>query len=112
MGLFSSYDVRGFCLVGVCGLFIAVTFVAEHRLSSAGASVVVHGLHSSWTQEHRLSSCGTLAWLPFSMWGLPRPGIKPVSPALAGGVLNTQPPVNLTPLGTSYKWSHNVFVPL
>ena len=26
------------------------------------------------------------------MWGLPRPGIEPVSPALAGGFLTTAPP--------------------
>ena len=26
------------------------------------------------------------------MWNLPRPGIKPVSPALAGGFLTTRPP--------------------
>ena len=26
------------------------------------------------------------------MWDLPRPGIKPVSPALAGGFLTTVPP--------------------
>ena len=26
------------------------------------------------------------------MWDLPRPGIKPVSPALAGGFVTTEPP--------------------
>ena len=26
------------------------------------------------------------------LWNLPRPGIKPVSPALAGGFLTTRPP--------------------
>ena len=26
------------------------------------------------------------------MWDLPRPGLEPVSPALAGGFLNTAPP--------------------
>ena len=26
------------------------------------------------------------------MWGLPRPGIEPLTPALAGGLLTTEPP--------------------
>ena len=39
------------------------------------------------------------------MWDLPGPGLKPVSPALAGGFLTTAPPgkreeVNLIALGT------------
>ena len=51
---------RGSCLVGVCGPLIVVTSVAEHGLSSARASVVMCGLSSCWTLEHRLSSCGTL----------------------------------------------------
>ena len=40
----------------------------------------------------RLDSCGTRASLPCSMWNLPGPGIKPTSPALAGGFLTTGPP--------------------
>ena len=35
-----------------------------------------------------LSSCGIL----YSMWGLPRPGIEPVAPALAGICLTAGPP--------------------
>ena len=31
-------------------------------------------------------------WLPLGMWDPPRPGIKPMSPALAGGFLTTGPP--------------------
>ena len=42
--------------------------------------------------KHRLCSCGLRAQLPLSMWGLPRPRIKPVSPALQGGLLTTRPP--------------------
>ena len=30
--------------------------------------------------------------VPHGMWALPRPGIKPVSPALAGEFLTTGPP--------------------
>ena len=32
------------------------------------------------------------------MWDLPGPGLEPVSPALAGGFLNTAPPGKLWPL--------------
>ena len=56
--------------------------VAAHRLSSCG----------SWAPEHRLSSCGARAQLLRGMWDLPGPGLKPVSPALAGGFLTTAPP--------------------
>ena len=42
--------------------------------------------------ERRLSCCGTRASLPCRMWDLPGPGMEPVSPALAGGVLTTAPP--------------------
>ena len=42
--------------------------------------------------ECRLSSCGTWAWLLCGMWDLPRPGLEPMSPALAGGFLTTASP--------------------
>ena len=35
------------------------------------------------------SSCDTWAWLLHRIWNLPGPGIKPLSPALAGGFLTT-----------------------
>ena len=49
----------------------------------ARASVVV---------ARRLSSCGSWAQLLRSMWDLPRPGLEPMSPALAGRFLTTVPP--------------------
>ena len=43
--------------------------------------------------EHRhFSSCGARAQLPCSMWDLLRPGIKPMTPAQAGGFLTTALP--------------------
>ena len=45
-----------------------------------------------WAPEHRPSSCGAWAQLLRSMWDPPRPGLKPVSPALAGGFLTIAPP--------------------
>ena len=49
--------------------------------------VAEHGL-----QACRLSSCGAGAQLFYGMWDLPRPGIEPMSPALADGFLTTAPP--------------------
>ena len=71
------------------GLLIAVaSLVAKHRLQGAWASAVVAYRFSSGglqALECRLRSCGTWASLLRSMWSLPRPRIKPTSPAQAGG---------------------------
>ena len=73
---FSSCGEWGPLFIVVRGpLTIAASLVAEHRF-----------------QTRRLSSCGSWAQLLHGMWDLPRPGIEPVSPALAGGFLTTAPP--------------------
>ena len=73
---FSSCGKRGPLFIVVHGpLTIAASLFAEHRL-----------------QTRRLSSCGPWAQLLCSMWDLPRPGLKPVSPALAGRLSTTAPP--------------------
>ena len=59
--------------------------VAARRLSSCGAQAAV-------VVACGLSSCGAQAYLLHGTWDLPGPGIKPVSPALAGGLLTTAPP--------------------
>ena len=42
---------------------------------------------------HGISQVRILEWFPFPSPGdLPGPGIKPVSPALAGGLFNIEPP--------------------
>ena len=46
---------------------------------------------SFWALEHRLNSCGAQAYLLHGMWNPSRSGIKPVSPALAGGLFTTEP---------------------
>ena len=79
-------------------------FIAAHRLSLVSASwgyplVKVHRLLiavPSLAAEHglqacRLSSRSTRALLIHGMWNLPRPGIEPMSPALAGGFFITEP---------------------
>ena len=75
-GLFSSCGKQGPLFIAVHGpLTIAASLVAEHRL-----------------QVRRLSSCGSRAQLLRGMWDLPRPGLEPVSPVLAGGFSTTAPP--------------------
>ena len=56
-------------------LIIATSLVAEHRL-----------------QTRRLSNCGSRAQLLRGMWDLPKPGLEPMSPALAGRFSTTVPP--------------------
>ena len=72
---FSSCGKWGPLFIVVRGpLTIAASLVAEHRL-----------------QTRRLSSCGSQAQLLCSLWDLPRPGLEPVSPALAGRFSTTAP---------------------
>ena len=84
---FSSCREHGLLFVAVRGLTAVASLVAEHRLQARGLSSC--GLR---TVEHRLSSCGAQAQLLCGMWDLPGSGLKPVSPALAGGFLTTAPP--------------------
>ena len=71
------------CLVAVCGLLTAeASLVAEQNLVAWASAVAASAL----------SSCGAQVQSSLSMWNLPRPGIEPMSPALAGGLLSTAPP--------------------
>ena len=73
---FSSCGERGPFFIVVRGpLTIAASLVAKHRL-----------------QTRRLSSCGSRAQLLRGMWDPPRPGLEPVSTALAGRFSTTEPP--------------------
>ena len=73
---FSSCGERGPLFITVHGPFIiAASLIAEHRL-----------------QTRRLSNFGSRAHLLHGMWDLPRPGLEPVSPALAGRFPTTAPP--------------------
>ena len=74
---FSSCGEQGPPFIATCGpLTVAASLVAaEHRL-----------------QTHRPSSCGSQAQLLRGMWDPPRPGLEPVSPALAGRFSTTAPP--------------------
>ena len=73
---FSSCGKRRPLFIAVRGpLTIVASLVAEHRL-----------------QTLRLSSCGSWAQLLRGIWDPPRPGLEPVSPALAGRFSATAPP--------------------
>ena len=95
---FSSCGKWGPLFIMVRGpLTITASLVAEHRL-----------------QMRRLSSCGLQAQLLRGMWDLPRPGLEPVSPALAGGFSTTAPPGKplnfdfyLSNIGTQLKKSNS-----
>ena len=77
----SSCGKWGPLFIAVRGpLTIAAPPVAEHRL-----------------QTCRLSSCGSRAQLLHGMWDPPRPGLEPVSPAVAGRFSTTAPPGKPSP---------------
>ena len=63
-------------------------------LQSTGSRRMGFSSCSTWSRalERRPSSCGAWAQLLRGMWDLPRPGLEPLSPALAGGFLTTAPP--------------------
>ena len=61
-------------------------------LQSMGSRCVGFSSCGSRALEHRLSSCGTWAWLLRGLWDLPGPGLEPVSPALAGKLSTSAPP--------------------
>ena len=88
----SSVRARAFSSCGKWGpLFIAVQgplFIAVRGpLTTAAPPVAGHRL-----QTRKLSSCGSRAQLLRGMWDPPRPGLEPVSPALAGRFSTTAPP--------------------
>ena len=73
---FSSCGKRGPLFIVMRGpLTITASLVVEHRL-----------------QTRRLSNCGSRAQLLRGMWDLPRPGLEPVCPALAGRLPTAAPP--------------------
>ena len=88
---FSSCGKQGPLFIAVRGpLTIAASLVAEHRL-----------------QTCRLSSCGSRAQLLHSTWDLPRPGLEPMSPTLAGRFSTTAPPGKPSP---SYLKTENFYL--
>ena len=62
-------------------------FIAVRRPLTIAASLV----SEQRLQTRRLSDCGSRAHLLCGMWDLPRPGLEPVSPAVAGRFSTTVP---------------------
>ena len=94
----SSVRARAFSSCGKWGpLFIAVRgplfITVRGPFTIVAPPVAGHRL-----QTRRLSSCGSRAQLLRGMWDLPRPGLEPVSPALAGRSSTTAPPGKPCPL--------------
>ena len=86
---FSSCGKRGPLFIAVRGPVIIAASLAEHRL-----------------QTRRLSSCGSRASLLRGIWDPPRPGLEPVSPALAGRFSTTAPPGKPRNKLIFFKWIH------
>ena len=85
LGLLGLPCCLGFFLVGVGGGYSLVMVL---QLLMTVASLIV---------EHRLSNHGTGSLLLRAMWDLPRSGMKPISPALAGRLFTTEPPGKCLP---------------
>ena len=89
--------VRGLSLVAASGGYSSLWCMGFSLqwlllLWSTGSRHAGFSSCGSWALECRLSSCGAQASLLHSMWDLPRPGLEPTYPALAGGFLTTAPP--------------------
>lgn len=84
------------CILAGLGLCFCVGYplLAMCRILLWTAGSRTHGLGSCGSQalEHRLNSCGAWVQLLRDMWDLPRTGIEPMSPALVGRFLTTEPP--------------------
>ena len=79
-GLYSVVALRGI-------LTAALLLLQSTGVQGTLASIVaVRGLHSysSWSPENRLSSYVTRPLFLHGVWDLPRPGMEPMSLALAG----------------------------
>ena len=70
-----------------CGKRWPLFIVVRGPLTAAASPAAEHRL-----QTRRLSNCGSRAQLLRGMRDPPRPGLEPVSPALAGRLSTTVPP--------------------
>ena len=101
-GLFiiSFLNIYLFIYFWLCWVFVSVRGLSPVAASGGPSFIAVRGpltIAASLAAEHRLqmrrlSSCGSRAQLLRGMWDLPRPGLEPMSPALAGRFSTTAPP--------------------
>ena len=90
-GLSPAAATKGCLFLVVPRLLTEVALLLRSMYSRhTGSVIAARGLSncSSQALELRLSF-GTRSWLLHGMWNLHRPGIKPMSPALAGRLLST-----------------------
>ena len=85
--------IISFIYLWLCWVFVAMW--ALSNCSKPGYSPIAS--FSFWwllLLQLLLSMPNSCAWasLPHGMWDLPRPGMEPVSPALAGGLFTTETP--------------------
>ena len=96
--VFSHSFLKNVCLfifLAVLACCTGFSLVAASRgCSSCGAWASLPWLLflRSMGSRVRLSSCSAWAYLIRGMWDLPRPGVKPTSPALTGGFFTVEPP--------------------
>ena len=101
--LFCFFVSKLFIYLWLCWVFVSVRGLSLVAASGGHSSSWCAGLSLSRPlllaehrlQTRRLSSCGSRAQLLRAMWDLPRPGLEPVSPALAGRLSTTVPPGKL-----------------
>ena len=130
--IFNYLILKNFIYFWLCWVFVAVWALAVASrgysslqwagfsllwlllLWSTGSRRTGFSRCGSWALERRLSSCGARALLLRGMWDLPRPGLEPVSPALAGGFLTTVPQgkPQIISIYTFFlpNWKHAIYV--
>ena len=88
-----------FIYLWLCWVFVSVRGLSLVVASGDHSSSRCAGLSLSWPllaehrlQTRRLSNCGSRAQLLRGTWDLPKPGLEPVSPALAGRLSTPAPP--------------------
>lgn len=86
-----------FLICGRTGSSLPCPPVAQRAGCSLVALRWLPFLWSTGSKVRVLSSCGSGAQSSHSMWDLPRPWIKPASPALRGGFSPTGPPGDACP---------------
>ena len=81
-------------------VFVAARGLSLLAVSGSYSSLRCVGFSLRWlllwrsmgSRHGGFRSCGSRSQLLRSMWDLPRPGLEPLPPALAGGFLTTAPP--------------------
>ena len=83
--------------------FLAALNVAVHRFSLVAASDGFSHCGIPALECKRFNNCGVEAKLPCAMQGLPRPGIQPVSPVLAGRFFTARP-LGKSRFSVNFSW--------